>query len=157
MCTIPNCSFLTTGSVDFGLSSVAKAEGATATGGTVNGTGSLTLRAVRVGADTTLAQIVRMVEEAQGAKLPIQGLVDKDKCCAACYNNSQCTVAAVLPDSFGDLTGCWLKTGDCGAVRRCGGVPLSSCEPMRALSVMASCMAMHVQNMRHKRFPPALT
>jgi Cu+-exporting ATPase len=56
---------------------VAKTSGATLTGGTVNGTGSLTFRAARVGADTTLAQIIRMVEEAQGAKLPIQGLVDR--------------------------------------------------------------------------------
>lgn len=56
---------------------VAKTTGATLTGGTVNGTGSLTFRAARVGADTTLAQIIRMVEEAQGAKLPIQGLVDR--------------------------------------------------------------------------------
>ena len=56
---------------------VAKAAGATVTGGTVNGTGSLTFRASRVGSDTTLAQIIRMVEDAQGAKLPIQGLVDR--------------------------------------------------------------------------------
>lgn len=56
---------------------VTKAAGATVTGGTVNGTGSLTFRASRVGSDTTLAQIIRMVEEAQGAKLPIQGLVDR--------------------------------------------------------------------------------
>jgi len=56
---------------------VGKSEGDRVTGGTVNGSGSLTFRAARVGADTTLAQIVRMVEEAQGAKLPIQGLVDR--------------------------------------------------------------------------------
>ncbi|MAY86358.1 MAG: copper-translocating P-type ATPase [Pseudooceanicola sp.] len=56
---------------------VQKAAGADVTGGTVNGTGSLTFRAARVGSDTTLAQIIRMVEEAQGAKLPIQGLVDR--------------------------------------------------------------------------------
>jgi len=56
---------------------VAKAEGDTVTGGTVNGAGSLHVRARRVGADTTLAQIIRMVEDAQGAKLPIQGLVDR--------------------------------------------------------------------------------
>lgn len=55
----------------------AKFENASVTGGTVNGTGSLRFRATRVGADTTLAQIIRMVEEAQGAKLPIQGLVDR--------------------------------------------------------------------------------
>lgn len=56
---------------------VAKTAGAAITGGTVNGTGSLTFEATRVGADTTLAQIIRMVEEAQGAKLPIQGLVNR--------------------------------------------------------------------------------
>ena len=56
---------------------VVKAAGAVVTGGTVNGTGSLTFRAARVGSDTTLAQIIRMVEEAQGAKLPIQGLADR--------------------------------------------------------------------------------
>ncbi|MCA8870102.1 MAG: copper-translocating P-type ATPase [Rhodobacteraceae bacterium] len=56
---------------------VAKTTGDPVTGGTVNGTGSFQFRATRVGADTTLAQIIRMVEEAQGAKLPIQGLVDR--------------------------------------------------------------------------------
>ncbi|WP_338551267.1 heavy metal translocating P-type ATPase [Roseovarius phycicola] len=56
---------------------VQKAAGAAVTGGTVNGTGSLTFKAARVGSDTTLAQIIRLVEEAQGAKLPIQGLVDR--------------------------------------------------------------------------------
>ncbi len=56
---------------------VAKTAGTTVTGGTVNGTGSLTFQASRVGSDTTLAQIIRMVEDAQGAKLPIQGLVDR--------------------------------------------------------------------------------
>ncbi|MCY1127669.1 heavy metal translocating P-type ATPase [Frigidibacter sp. RF13] len=56
---------------------VAKVQGTSVTGGTVNGAGSITFRATRVGADTTLAQIIRMVEEAQGAKLPIQGLVDR--------------------------------------------------------------------------------
>jgi len=56
---------------------VAKAAGAALTGGTVNGTGALTFRATRVGADTMLAQIIRLVEEAQGAKLPIQAMVDR--------------------------------------------------------------------------------
>jgi Cu+-exporting ATPase len=56
---------------------VSKAAGAVVTGGTVNGPGSLPFKAGRVGSDTTLAQIIRMVEEAQGAKLPIQGLVDR--------------------------------------------------------------------------------
>lgn len=56
---------------------IAKSIRALVTGGTVNGTGSLTFKAARVGADTTLAQIIRMVEDAQSAKLPIQGLVDR--------------------------------------------------------------------------------
>ena len=56
---------------------VTKGVGDHVTGGTVNGAGSLTFRATRVGADTVLAQIIRMVEDAQGAKLPIQGLVDR--------------------------------------------------------------------------------
>jgi Cu+-exporting ATPase len=46
-------------------------------GGTVNKTGAFTVRATKVGAETVLAQIVRMVEAAQGSKLPIQGLVDR--------------------------------------------------------------------------------
>jgi heavy metal translocating P-type ATPase len=46
-------------------------------GGTVNGTGALTFRATKVGDDTMLAQIIRMVEDAQGAKLPIQDLVNR--------------------------------------------------------------------------------
>ena len=56
---------------------VAKAPGDPVTGGTVNGNGALRVRVTRAGADTRLAQIVRMVGEAQGAKLPIQALVDK--------------------------------------------------------------------------------
>jgi heavy metal translocating P-type ATPase len=46
-------------------------------GSTVNGTGALTLRATKVAGDTMLAQIIRMVEDAQGAKLPIQDLVNR--------------------------------------------------------------------------------
>ncbi|SMY06908.1 heavy metal translocating P-type ATPase [Flavimaricola marinus] len=56
---------------------VEKAEGDTVIGGTINGNGALTYAATHVGADTVLAQIVRMVEDAQGARLPIQALVDK--------------------------------------------------------------------------------
>jgi P-type Cu+ transporter len=56
---------------------VHKTAGDRVVGGTVNGQGSLTLRATQVGADTVLAQIIRMVEAAQGSKLPIQALVDQ--------------------------------------------------------------------------------
>jgi len=56
---------------------VDKRPGADVVGGTVNGTGAFTLRATRVGADTLLSQIIRMVEEAQGTKPPIQRLADQ--------------------------------------------------------------------------------
>lgn len=56
---------------------VAKAPGDEVVGGTVNKNGALTFRAAKVGGDTLLSQIIRMVEQAQGAKLPIQALVDK--------------------------------------------------------------------------------
>ena len=53
-----------------------KAPGSRVTGGTVNGTGSLVLRAERVGRDTLLARIVQMVSEAQRSRAPIQRLAD---------------------------------------------------------------------------------
>ncbi len=56
---------------------VEKVEDTAVVGGTVNGAGALTFRAEKIGADTMLAQIIQMVEQAQGAKLPIQGLVDR--------------------------------------------------------------------------------
>ncbi|MBI1684913.1 heavy metal translocating P-type ATPase [Caulobacter hibisci] len=56
---------------------VEKRVGAGVVGGTVNKTGAFRFRATKVGAATLLAQIVRMVEAAQGAKLPIQAMVDR--------------------------------------------------------------------------------
>ncbi len=56
---------------------VRKEVGASVTGGTLNTNGTLTVRAEKVGAATVLAQIIHMVETAQGAKLPIQALVDR--------------------------------------------------------------------------------
>jgi Cu+-exporting ATPase len=55
---------------------VEKTEGNHVTGGTVNGTGGFVMRAERVGAQTLLAQIVRMVAEAQRSRAPIQRLAD---------------------------------------------------------------------------------
>jgi len=55
---------------------VEKVKDSRVTGGTVNGTGSFVMRAERVGSDTLLAQIVRMVAEAQRSRAPIQKLVD---------------------------------------------------------------------------------
>lgn len=56
---------------------VEKVAGSAVVGGTINQNGSLAIRATAVGADSVLSQIIRMVEQAQGSKLPIQALVDK--------------------------------------------------------------------------------
>lgn len=56
---------------------VSKGGGAGVVGGTINKTGAFSFRVTKVGANTVLAQIIRLVEEAQGSKLPIQALVDK--------------------------------------------------------------------------------
>ena len=56
---------------------VEKTVGSHVSAGTINGNGTLSYRATRVGNDTTLAHIVRMVQEAQNSKVPVQALVDR--------------------------------------------------------------------------------
>jgi Cu+-exporting ATPase len=56
---------------------VEKSPGARVVGGTINGTGTLVMRAERVGGETLLAQIVRMVSEAQRSRAPVQKLADR--------------------------------------------------------------------------------
>jgi Cu+-exporting ATPase len=56
---------------------VKKSAEADVVGGTINKTGSFTFEATKIGSDTLLAQIIKMVEAAQGSKLPIQALVDR--------------------------------------------------------------------------------
>jgi Cu+-exporting ATPase len=56
---------------------IVKRPGDEVIGGTLNTTGSFTFRAGRVGKDTALGQIIRMVEDAQASKAPIQGLADR--------------------------------------------------------------------------------
>ena len=56
---------------------VDKAAGDALSAGALNGNGGITMRATRVGADTTLAQIIRLVEEAQGSAAPAQRLADR--------------------------------------------------------------------------------
>lgn len=56
---------------------VSKAEGDEVVGGTLNTTGSFVFETTKVGANTTLAQIIKMVEDAQGSKAPIQAIADK--------------------------------------------------------------------------------
>ncbi len=56
---------------------VAKAQGAALTGGSINGEGRVRMRVTAVGHETVLSHIIRLVEDAQAAKAPIQRLVDK--------------------------------------------------------------------------------
>ncbi|WP_299758300.1 heavy metal translocating P-type ATPase [uncultured Chloroflexus sp.] len=56
---------------------VEKRAGDTVFGGTINRSGSFQMRATRIGQDSALAQIVRLVQEAQGSKAPVQALVDR--------------------------------------------------------------------------------
>lgn len=56
---------------------VEKVEGATVFGGTVNTTGTLRIKALKVGNETVLARIIQMVEDAQGSKAPIQQIADR--------------------------------------------------------------------------------
>src|SRR5580704_14391821 len=71
---------------------VEKADGSRVTGGTVNGTGTFVMRAERVGSETLLAQIVRMVSEAQRSRAPVQKLADQ----VAAYFVPTVVVIAVL-------------------------------------------------------------
>jgi Cu+-exporting ATPase len=70
-------------------------------GSTLNGTGSLVVEATRVGADTALAQIMRLVDEAQGSRAPVQRLADRV---------SSVFVPTVLVIAVATLAG-WLVTG----------------------------------------------
>ncbi|MFI5260524.1 MAG: heavy metal translocating P-type ATPase [Candidatus Paceibacteria bacterium] len=80
---------------------VEKNVGDTVVAGTLNTTGSFTFRATKVGSETLLAHIIKMVEEAQGSKAPIQALADKI---------SGIFVPVVLVIAFASL-GLWLAIG----------------------------------------------
>jgi P-type Cu+ transporter len=83
---------------------VSKGQGDEVVGATVNKDGLLTLRATRVGKDTALARIIRLVEQAQGSKAPLQRLADQI---------SQYFVPAVLIVALGTWLG-WVLTGHSG-------------------------------------------
>ncbi|MEZ5786719.1 MAG: heavy metal translocating P-type ATPase [Xanthobacteraceae bacterium] len=81
---------------------VVKRKGDRVTAGALNGTGRLVVEAIAVGEDTTLARIIRMVENAQSGKAPVQRLVDRV---------SAVFVPSVMAVAFGALLG-WLLAGD---------------------------------------------
>jgi len=82
---------------------VLKAPGARVTGGSINLDGLLAVETTAVGAETTLARIVRLVEGAQASKAPIQRMVDRV---------SAVFVPVVLVIALATLAGWWLATGD---------------------------------------------
>ncbi|MFN3861150.1 MAG: heavy metal translocating P-type ATPase [Roseateles sp.] len=82
---------------------VAKGPGDRVTAGAINAEGALTVRTTAVGAETTLARIIRLVESAQAAKAPIQRIVDRV---------SAVFVPVVLVVAALTFVGWWLHAGD---------------------------------------------
>jgi Cu+-exporting ATPase len=72
---------------------IDKQAGDTVVGGTINGEGLLKFKATRVGRETVLAQIIRLVQEAQGSKAPIQALADR---VAAVFVPTVITIALIV-------------------------------------------------------------
>ena len=83
---------------------VAKAEGDRVTGGAINAEGLLVVETRAVGTETTLARIIRLVEDAQAAKAPIQKLVDK---VSAVFVPVVLAIALVTLAAWGFATGDW--------------------------------------------------
>ena len=86
---------------------VAKEEGAEVFAGTINEDGAIELRATRAAADTTLSRIIRMVEQAQSRRAPIEQWIEKF---ARYYTPAMLAVAlavAVVPPLFGSPWGRW--------------------------------------------------
>ena len=86
---------------------VDKNPGDPVTGGTINGQGLLTFRATRVGQETALAQIIRLVQQAQGSKAPIQALADR---VAAVFVPAVITIALVTFGIWWYVTGAFVPS-----------------------------------------------
>jgi len=111
---------------------VSRGAGERATGGAVNSDGLLLVRATAVGAQTTLSRIIRMVEDAQAAKAPIQRLVDRV---------SAVFVPAVLLVSLLTLLGWGLASGDWqAALLNAVAVQVIACPCALGLATPASIM-----------------
>ncbi|MFT4243425.1 MAG: heavy metal translocating P-type ATPase [Acidovorax sp.] len=112
---------------------VARDVGAALTGGSINGEGRIVMRVGAVGAETVLAQIIRLVQDAQAAKAPIQRLVDKV---------SAVFVPAVLAVALVTLLG-WLWAGAGGefALVHAVAVLVIACPCALGLATPAAIMA----------------
>jgi Cu+-exporting ATPase len=85
---------------------VLKVAGDRVTGGSMNAEGALTLKTLAVGAETTLARIIRMVESAQAAKAPIQRMVDR---VSAVFVPVVLGIALLTLVGWGGATGDWAQ------------------------------------------------
>ena len=112
---------------------VARQVGERVTGGSINGDGLLLVRTSAVGAETTLARIIRLVEDAQAAKAPIQRLVDKV---------SAVFVPVVLVLALLTFLGWWLLGGDAElAIINAVAVLVIACPCALGLATPAAIMA----------------
>ncbi len=112
---------------------VSKHVGQPVTAGAVNGAGVLLVRTSAVGAETTLSRIIRLVEDAQAAKAPIQHLVDKV---------SAIFVPVVLALALLTLLGWWGTTGDLQtAIINAVAVLVIACPCALGLATPAAIMA----------------
>jgi Cu+-exporting ATPase len=112
---------------------VDKLPGDTVAAGTINGQGRLKFRATRVGRETALAQIIRLVQEAQGSKAPIQALADR---VAAVF------VPGVILIALTTFTAWWIIGGDAvNAMVRLVAVLVIACPCALGLATPTAIMA----------------
>lgn len=112
---------------------IAKGPGDAVTGGAINGEGALTVTTTAVGAETTLAKIIRLVESAQAAKAPIQRIVDRV---------SAVFVPAVLVLALVTAVGWWLAgAGIEGALMNAVSVLVIACPCALGLATPTAIMA----------------
>jgi Cu+-exporting ATPase len=112
---------------------VARHAGDRVTGGAINGEGLLLVRVTAVGAESTLARIIRLVEDAQAAKAPVQHLVDRV---------SAVFVPVVLVLALLTMAGWWLYDGDAGqAIINAVAVLVIACPCALGLATPAAIMA----------------
>ena len=112
---------------------VARDVGAALTGGSINGDGRIVMAVTAVGAETVLAQIIRLVEDAQAAKAPIQRLVDQV---------SAVFVSVVLVVALATLLGwLWMGVGMEAALIHAVAVMVIACPCALGLATPAAIMA----------------